>query len=147
MCAYRPANPLIRETAEGEALDQIEGTIERITFHNEENGYTVARLLPPNARDVITILGNFSNPVVGESLLCHGVWASHPQWGRQMQVQRYEVVRPATAFAIEKYLGSGMIKGIGPVMAKRIVDKFGEQSLEIIENKPRKLLDITGIGE
>ena len=128
-------------------LDALEGTIERITFHNDENGYTVARLLPPNARDVITILGNFSNPVVGESLICHGTWIRHPQWGRQMQVARYEVVRPATAFAIEKYLGSGMVKGVGPVTAKRIVDKFGEESLDIIEHKPRKLLDVPGIGE
>src|SRR5579875_818514 len=147
MCAYRPANPLIRETAEGEALDQIEGTIERITFHNEENGYTVARLLPEGARDVVTILGNFSNPVVGESLICHGTWTRHPQWGSQMQVQRYEVIRPATAFAIEKYLGSGMVKGVGPVMAKRIVAKFGEEALDIIEYKPRKLLQVAGIGE
>lgn len=147
MCAFRPANPIINTPAEGQTLDTLEGTIERITFHNAENGYTVARLLPPNARDVITILGNFSNPVVGESLVCYGTWASHPQWGRQMQVQRYDVVRPATAFAIEKYLGSGMIKGIGPVMAKRIVDKFGEEALDIIEQKPRKLLGISGIGD
>ncbi len=147
MCAYRPANPLIRETVEGEALDQLEGTIERITFHNDENGYTVARLLPEGARDVITILGNFSNPVVGESLICHGTWTRHAQWGRQMQVARYEVVRPATAFAIEKYLGSGMVKGVGPVMAKRIVEKFGEDALDVIEQQPRKLLEIYGIGQ
>ena len=147
MCAFRPANPLIHDPGEGPALDTLEGVIERITFHNAENGYTVARLLPPNARDVITILGNFSNPVVGESLVCYGTWTRHEQWGRQMQVARYDVVRPATAFAIEKYLGSGMIKGIGPVMAKRIVDKFGEDALDVIETKPRKLLDISGIGE
>ncbi len=138
MCAFKTASPLIRETPEGQPLDSLEGVIERITFHNAENGYTVARLLPPNARDVITILGNFSNPVVGESLICYGTWTRHPQWGRQMQVARYEVVRPATAFAIEKYLGSGMVKGVGPVTAKRIVDKFGEEALDIIEHKPRK---------
>ena len=146
MCAFRPTNPLIRETVEGESLDQLEGTIERITFHNEENGYTVARLMPDGGRDVITILGNFSNPVVGETLICHGTWARHAQWGRQMQVARYEVVRPATAFAIEKYLGSGMVKGIGPVMAKRIVEKFGEDALDVIEEKPKQLLEIYGIG-
>ncbi len=147
MCAFKPANPLIRETADGAPLAALEGTIERITFHNPENGYTVARLLPEGARDVVTILGNFSNPVVGESLVCHGTWSRHAQWGRQMQVARYEVVHPATAFAIEKYLGSGMVKGVGPVMAKRIVAKFGEDALEIIEHKPRKLLDVQGIGE
>lgn len=147
MCAFKPANPLIRETADGPPLDALEGTIERITFHNEENGYTVARLLPEGARDVITILGNFSNPVVGESLICHGTWTRHPQWGRQMQVARYEVVRPATAFAIEKYLGSGMVKGVGPVMAKRIVEKFGTEALDVIEHHPQKLRQVPGIGE
>ncbi len=103
--------------------------------------------MPEGARDVITILGNFSNPIVGESLICYGIWNRHPQWGRQMQVARYEVVRPATAFAIEKYLGSGMVKGVGPVTAKRIVAKFGVESLDIIEQKPRKLLQVPGIGE
>jgi len=149
VCAFKPASPLINIPAPGDGppLDTLEGTLERITFHNEENGYTVARLLPPNARDVITVLGNFSNPVVGESLLCRGTWGRHPQWGRQMQVISYEVVRPATAFAIEKYLGSGMVKGVGPVTAKRIVAKFGDEALDIIEHKPRKLLDVPGIGE
>ena len=147
MCAFKTSNPLTPAPEGGPPLDTLEGVIERITFHNEENGYTVARLLPPNARDVITILGNFSNPVVGESLLCHGTWTQHPQWGKQMTVARYEVVRPATAFAIEKYLGSGMVKGVGPVTAKRIVKKFGEDALDIIEHHPRKLLEVPGIGE
>jgi len=147
VCAFKTANPLIHAPDEGPPLDTLEGVIERITFHNEENGYTVARLLPPNARDVITILGNFSNPVVGESLLCYGTWTQHAQWGKQMQVARYEVIRPATAFAIEKYLGSGMVKGVGPVTAKRIVNKFGDESLDIIEHHPRKLLTVPGLGE
>ena len=146
MSAFKPQSSATLP-ANGQPLDSLEGVIERITFHNEDNGYTVARLLPPNARDVITILGNFSNPVVGESLLCYGVWTNHAQWGRQMTVSRYEVVRPATAFAIEKYLGSGMVKGVGPVTAKRIVAKFGDEALDIIENHPRKLLVVPGIGE
>ena len=146
MCAFKP-QPAALSADGGRPLDALEGVIERITFHNEDNGYTVARLLPPNAKDVITILGNFSNPVVGESLLCYGTWTNHAQWGKQMTVARYEVVRPATAFAIEKYLGSGMVKGVGPVTAKRIVAKFGEDALDIIENHPRKLLGVGGIGE
>jgi len=145
VCAFKPQPAT--HSSNGPPLDALEGVIERITFHNEDNGYTVARLLPPNAKDVITILGNFSNPVVGESLLCYGTWTNHPQWGKQMTVARYEVVRPATAFAIEKYLGSGMVKGVGPVTAKRIVAKFGEDALDIIENHPRKLLGVGGIGE
>ena len=146
MCAFKP-QPSATLPQNGPPLDTLEGVIERITFHNEDNGYTVARLLPPNARDVITILGNFSNPVVGESLLCYGTWTNHAQWGKQMTVTRYEVVRPATAFAIEKYLGSGMVKGVGPVTAKRIVAKFGADALDVIENHPRKLLGVGGIGE
>ncbi len=145
MCAFKPQPAT--HSSNGPPLDALEGVIERITFHNEDNGYTVARLLPLNAKDVITILGNFSNPVVGESLLCYGTWTNHPQWGKQMTVARYEVVRPATAFAIEKYLGSGMVKGVGLVTAKRIVAKFGEDALDIIENHPRKLLGVGGIGE
>src|SRR5579884_2209902 len=128
-------------------LDTIEGTLERITFHNAENGYTVARLMPEGGRDVVTILGSFTNPVVGETLICRGHWTRHPQWGSQMQVQEYETLRPATATAIEKYLGSGMVRGIGPVTAKRIVAKFGEETLDIIEKRPRKLLLVEGIGE
>ena len=77
MCAFKPQPATQSPT--GPPLDALEGVIERITFHNEDNGYTVARLLPPNAKDVITILGNFSNPVVGESLLCYGTWTNHPQ--------------------------------------------------------------------
>src|SRR3569833_1079365 len=115
MCAFKPSNPLIATQDDNRPLDTLKGTIERITFHNEDNGYTVARVMPPNARAVVTVLGNFSNPVVGESLICHGHWSTHAQFGRQMQVVKYEVVRPATAYAVEKYLGSGMIKGVGPV--------------------------------
>lgn len=144
MSAFKPNPALVRET---QPLDSLEGVIERITFHNEDNGYTVARLLPPNARDVITIIGNFSNPVVGESLVCYGTWTRHAQWGRQMNVARYETVRPATAFAIEKYLGSGMVKGIGPTYAKRIVEKFGENALDVIEQTPKKLMTVPGLGE
>ena len=148
MCAaFKTSNPLTPPPGEGAPLDSLEGVIERVTFHNDENGYTVARLLPPDARDVITILGNFTNPVVGESLICYGTWIRHAQWGKQMQVSRYEVVRPATAFAIEKYLGSGMVKGVGPVTAKRIVKKYGAESLDIIELQPQKLLNVQGIGE
>ena len=78
---------------------------------------------------MITVLGNFTNPTVGESLRCHGAWIKHPQYGSQFKCERYETLRPATAAAIEKYLGSGMVKGIGKEMAKRIVAKFGDKAL------------------
>lgn len=121
--------------------------LERITYHNEENGYTVGRLAMEGARDLITIVGNFSNPVVGEQLFCEGQWAAHREFGRQFVVERYHTSKPATAFAIEKYLGSGLIKGVGPVMAKRMVDLFGLETLDTIENEPRTLLRVEGIGE
>src|SRR5437764_225963 len=102
--------------------DQVTGILERVTFHNEENGYTVARLAVEGSRDLLTVVGSFSNPTVGEQLVCEGRWTAHREFGRQFNVERYHTSRPATAFAIEKYLGSGLIKGVGPVMAKRMVE-------------------------
>src|SRR5579871_4314069 len=128
-------------------LDALTGVLERVTYHNEENGYTVGRLAVEGARDLMTIVGNFSNPVVGEQLYCEGKWAAHREFGRQFLVERYSTSKPATAFAIEKYLGSGLIKGVGPVMAKRMVDLFGLDTLDIIETEPRTLLRVEGIGE
>ncbi len=153
-------NPLmnnrVRESGGGDGYNgevaTLECVIERVTFHNSENGYSVVKVAPAEAKsrakgDVITVLGSFTNPVIGESLCCYGQWIKHPQYGPQFKMERYETVRPATAAAIEKYLGSGMVKGIGPVMAKRIVDKFGEQALDIIETTPQKLTKVSGIGE
>lgn len=128
-------------------LEAVIGVLERVTYHNEENGYTVGRLAVEGVRDLVTIVGNFSNPVVGEQLTCEGRWTAHREFGRQFAVERYSTSKPATAFAIEKYLGSGLIKGVGPVMAKRMVELFGLETLETIENEPRKLLQVEGIGE
>ncbi|MCW3096290.1 MAG: recD [Chthonomonadaceae bacterium] len=128
-------------------LDALVGVLERVTYHNEENGYTVGRLAVEGARDLVTLVGNFSNPVVGEQLTCEGRWTAHREFGRQFAVERYHTSKPATAFAIEKYLGSGLIKGVGPVMAKRMVELFGLETLEVIENDPRTLLRVEGIGE
>ena len=128
-------------------MDMVTGVLERVTYHNEENGYTVARLAVEGARDLVTVVGNFSNPIVGEMLVCEGNWTAHREFGRQLTVERYSTSKPATAFAIEKYLGSGLIKGVGPVMAKRMVDLFGLDTLDLIEREPRKLLRVDGIGE
>ncbi|MGC4047396.1 MAG: helix-hairpin-helix domain-containing protein [Armatimonas sp.] len=132
-------------------LDVLECLIERVTFHNEENGYSVLKVLPSDVRDkvkadLIPVIGNFPNPVVGESLKIYGWWDKHPQHGRQFKAEKYEVLRPATAAAIEKYLGSGMIKGIGPKTAQWMVKKFGEKALDIIEHRPDKLTEVKGIG-
>lgn len=129
------------------ALDTLTGILERLTYHNEENGYTVGKLAVEGARDLITVVGSFSNPVVGEQLYLEGRWTSHREFGRQFQVERYNTSKPATAFAIEKYLGSGLIKGIGPVMAKRMVEMFSVDTLDIIETNPDKLMDVYGIGK
>jgi exodeoxyribonuclease V alpha subunit len=137
----------------GGEMAVLDCVIERVTFHNAENGYSVVKVTDAQAKsraareDVITVLGAFTNPVVGESLRCFGQWVKHPQFGQQFKLERYETVRPATAAAIEKYLGSGMVKGIGPVMAKRIVEKFGEQALDVIEESPEKLAKVSGLGE
>ena len=135
------------QTATNPFSDTLTGVLERLTYHNEDNGYTVGRLAVEGARDLITIVGNFTNPVVGEQLVCEGSWTAHKEFGKQFAVERYNMTKPATAFAIEKYLGSGLIKGIGPVMAKRMVDLFGLETLDVIETDPRKLLRVGGIGE
>lgn len=148
-------NNRVREDNQGPpyAAATLECIIERVTFHNQDNGYSVVKVTDTQAKsraakeDVITVLGAFTNPVVGESLRCYGQWSKHPQYGAQFKMERYETLRPATAAAIEKYLGSGMVKGIGPVMAKRIVEKFGEQALDIIEETPQKLTKVSGLGE
>lgn len=149
-------SPLIRERRDEngytEPLAIFECVIERVTFHNPENGYAVVKVYASDVKDkikadIITVLGNFTNPLAGESLRLHGQWVKHPQYGPQFKMERYETLRPATASAIEKYLGSGMVKGIGPVMAKRIVAKFGEQALDVIEKSPEKLAKVSGLGE
>ncbi len=144
-----PSAPLQRpEGSQGLfPLEQVEGVVERVTYHNEENGYSVLRIAVEGKRDLVTAVGGFGNPVAGESVRLFGRWTSHKEFGRQLQVDRYEVTRPATAAAIEKYLGSGLVKGVGPVFAKRIVGLFGLETLEVIEQSPQKLRRVPGIGE
>jgi exodeoxyribonuclease V alpha subunit len=128
-------------------LQELEGVIERVTFHAEDTGYTVARLSVEGERDLFTVVGAMGSPVPGESVRLYGRWTVHREYGRQFQVERYDTVRPATLAAIEKYLGSGLIKGIGPVRARKIVEKFGLQTLDILETAPRRLLHVEGLGE
>ncbi len=128
-------------------LEELQGQIERITYTSEETGYTVARLKVYGRKDLVTIVGNILSPMAGEILRMKGEWSSHPKYGEQFKVASYETKVPATIFGIEKYLGSGLIKGIGPVMAKRIVKMFGEESLDIIEHKSERLAEVEGIGD
>ena len=111
----------------------LQGQIERITYVNDENGYTVAKVRVKQQRELVTVVGNLMAPAPGEIIKMRGEWINHPRYGEQFKVFRYESLVPASVYGIEKYLGSGLIKGIGPVMAKRIVKRFGEMTLEIIE--------------
>jgi exodeoxyribonuclease V alpha subunit len=123
------------------------GTVERITFYNEENGYTVAQVTPEGRAYTVTVVGNLLDVSPGESLRLHGTWSTHPRYGRQFQVERYTTVLPATVAGIEKYLGSGLIKGIGPVTARRIVRRFKLDTLRVIEQEPLRLREVLGVGK
>ena len=127
-------------------LADLEGQIERITYTNEENGFTIARLKVYGRPDLVPVVGNLMAPTPGEILKLKGEWTNHPKYGEQFKIVQYKTTVPATVHGIQKYLGSGLIKGIGPVMAKRIVKTFGEQTLNIIEDEIDKLEQVAGIG-
>ncbi|MCX4677136.1 ATP-dependent RecD-like DNA helicase [Streptomyces sp. NBC_01433] len=123
------------------------GVLERITYANEENGYTVARVdTGRGANDLLTVVGALLGAQVGESLRMEGRWGSHSQYGKQFTVENYTTVLPATIQGIRRYLGSGLIKGIGPVMADRITTHFGVDTLDIIEQEPKRLVEVPGLG-
>ena len=126
---------------------EISGQIERITFTNEDNGFTIAKVKVKSKRDLVTVIGNLMAPMPGEVLDMQGEWAVHPKFGKQFKVSQFKTRVPATASGIQKYLGSGLIKGMGPVMAGRIVERFGEKTLDVIENQIGRLAEIKGIGE
>ncbi|MEE9495295.1 MAG: AAA family ATPase, partial [Desulfobacterales bacterium] len=128
-------------------LTDLSGQIERITFTNEENGFTIARVKVQGQRDLVTVVGNLMAPMPGEIIDMRGEWAHHPKFGEQFKVVQFKTKVPATVYGIQKYLGSGLIKGLGPVMAGRIVDRFGENTLDIIENQIGRLAEVKGIAE
>jgi len=128
-------------------LAELQGQIERITYTNEENGYTIARVKVYGRKDLVTVVGNLISPTPGEILKMEGEWVSHPKYGEQFKIVQYQTQVPASVYGIEKYLGSGLIKGIGPVMAKRIVKRFGNETLEIIDKDLESLTEVEGIGE
>ncbi|MFJ6432453.1 ATP-dependent RecD-like DNA helicase [Streptomyces sp. NPDC091416] len=125
----------------------LEGVLERITYANEENGYTVARVdTGRGAGDLLTVVGSLLGAQPGESLRMEGRWSSHSQYGKQFTVENYTTILPATIQGIRRYLGSGLIKGIGPVMADRITTHFGVDTLDIIEQQPKRLVEVPGLG-
>ena len=135
-------------------MDTLEGSVERITYYNPENGYTVLRLRPNNflaseisGAGLATITGNLPELTPGEMVIFKGKWGNHPKHGRQFNAIGYEQLMPATSAGIRRYLGSGLIKGIGPQLANRIVQHYGKETLDVIENKPELLLEVPDIGK
>lgn len=139
-------------------MDVLRGVIERMTYHNEETGYTVAKLTPEVRSEAnagqsgfgrnreVAIIGTMVGVNVGESVELQGRWTIHAEYGRQFVVERMRTVLPATVAGIEKYLGSGLIRGVGPVTAKRIVKHFGVDTLTIIEEYPERLNEVPSVG-
>jgi exodeoxyribonuclease V alpha subunit len=126
--------------------EELEGQIESISYTNEETGYTVLKLNISGFRDPITVVGNMVAPNPGETLHVRGAWSNHPRFGRQFKAESCHIKSPASVDGIKKYLGSGLIKGIGPVMAARIVAVFRERTLDIIDGQIERLQEIDGIG-
>jgi exodeoxyribonuclease V alpha subunit len=133
----------------------LDGVLERVTFSNPETGYTIARIAPDRGTgrgpvsadtELITAVGPLLGAQIGESLRLRGRWTSHLKYGRQFEVASYTTVLPATEQGIRRYLGSGLIKGIGPVMAERMVSHFGTDIMHIIDDEPDRLIEVPGLG-
>jgi len=125
-------------------MDEIQGTVHEVVFRNEQNGYTVLEL--EDNKDFNTLVGYFSFVNIGETIKAYGKWVQHPDYGKQFKVETYTTVTPATLNGIERYLASGLIKGIGPHTAKKLVEKFGLDTLDIIQYNPDRLTEVEGIG-
>lgn len=126
---------------------ELEGVVERIAFRNEENFFTVVRLKVKDSGETVTAVGFFPSVSEGELIRIKGSWEIHEKHGYQLKVEGCETLIPATVREIENYLASGIIKGIGPVTARKIVEKFQEKALEVLDSKPELLLEIPGIGK
>ncbi len=127
-------------------METLQGILERIVYENPDTGYTVGRLSARDHAELLTVVGNLASVNPGESLLLQGEWVDNAKYGRQFQIEKYETILPANVVGLRKYLGSGLIKGIGPKMAALIVRKFGMDTMDIIEHEPDKLARVPGIG-
>ncbi len=134
-------------SAASDNMAEIRGSIERIVFHNEENGYTIFRLRPENKLDFETLVGVMQNPQAGTQIRAKGRYTVHPKFGRQFQMESYAEERPSSAEGIRAFLASGCIKGIGPKWAEKIVSHFGTETFNILDNAPDRLLDIPRFGQ
>ncbi|MBS0656569.1 MAG: ATP-dependent RecD-like DNA helicase, partial [Verrucomicrobia bacterium] len=128
-------------------MEELTGHIEHLTYHDEETFFTVAQLLSPNQKKPIVITGILPAIQVGETISCQGTWKRHPKHGMQFEVETFELQLPTCARSIEKFLASGALRGIGPAFAAKIVQKFGKETLAVIEKQPKLLSQVEGLGE
>ena len=131
--------------AEPSVQEQLEAVIEETIFRNEENGYSVVQAR--NGRESVTVVGTLPALAAGEQVLLTGAWVEHPQYGKQWKVTNCEIRKPTTLLGIERYLGSGLIHGIGPATAKLLVQEFGKLTLDILSEHPERLTEVPGIGK
>ncbi|HPX03466.1 MAG TPA: ATP-dependent RecD-like DNA helicase [Synergistaceae bacterium] len=136
-----------RYLSDPEETRELTGQIERVTYNDAESGYAVLRIAVKGYPDLVTAVGTIASPAVGEVLNMRGVWMEHPRFGSQFKIIEYRSFAPSSVKGMEKYLGSGLIKGIGPSMAEKIVSKFGADAFDILDSHPERLLEIEGIGE
>ena len=126
--------------------ESLSGLVERVTFFNEENGFAVLKVKVKGHRDPVTVIGSLPSASAGEWLTAQGRWIQDREFGLQFRAEMLNSTAPTTREGIEKYLGSGMVKGIGPIYAKKLVDRFGEQIFTVIETESARLEELDGIG-
>ncbi len=124
----------------------LAGLIERVTYHNSENGFCVLRVKARGHRDVVTVVGHAAAIAAGEWITASGEWVNDRTHGQQFRARFLRTSPPTSADGIEKYLSSGMIRGVGPVYAKKLVRAFGEKVFDVIESTPERLREVDGIG-
>jgi len=127
-------------------ITTLEGELERITYSNPETHYTIAKLKTSKTHNMVTIVGSMPAAKPGQFLKIEGTWETHPKYGQQFKIASYEETLPATISGIQKYLASGIVKGIGPSTAQRMIRRFGARTFEIIEKNPEKLVEVDGVG-
>ena len=142
-----PPKPRPAPSAAAGAANTLTGVLERIVFHNEENHYTIAEFRPDEGDERVTIVGALPGVQCGETLHLHGAWASHAQHGAQFKIERFSSELPSSVYGIRKYLGSGLVPGVGKVYANKIVDAFGTATFRVLSEESARLRDVPGIGK
>jgi len=142
-----PPKPRPAPSAAAGAANALTGVLERIVFHNEENHYTIAEFRPDEGDERVTIVGALPGVQCGETLHLHGAWASHAQHGAQFKIERFSSELPSSVYGIRKYLGSGLVPGVGKVYANKIVDAFGTATFRVLSEESARLRDVPGIGK